>query len=239
MTTAPQIKALVFDVFGTVVDWRTSIARHAEALAKAKGVTLDPIAFSEAWRARYQPQLETVRSGQRPFTILDVLHRESLLTLLPQFGLEGKLSEAEIDQFNKSWHDLTPWPDAVSGLTRLKMKFIIGPMSNGNIALMTNLAKKQGLPWDVILGAEVVKNYKPVPQAYTDCCRVLGLPPEQVMMTAAHNKDLAAAQKQGMSTAFVPRPTEKGPNQTTDLKADGNWTIVAKDFNDLAAQLGV
>jgi 2-haloacid dehalogenase len=167
----PEIKALVFDVFGTVVDWRTSVARHAEALAKAKGVTLDPIAFAEAWRGRYQPQLETVRSGQRPWTILDVLHRESLVALLPQFGLEGKLSEAEIDSFNKAWHDLTPWPDVVAGLIRLKKKFIIGPQSNGNIAIMVNLAKKQGLPWDVILGAEVVRNYKPVPQSYTDCCR--------------------------------------------------------------------
>lgn len=239
MAIVPNVKALIYDVFGTVVDWRTSIARQAAELAQVKGVQLDPIAFAEAWRGRYQPQLETVRSGKRPWTILDVLHRESLLALLPEFGLEGKLSEAEIDEFNRAWHRLDPWPDVVAGLTRLKRKFIIGPQSNGNIALMVNLAKRAGLPWDVILGAEVVRNYKPVPQSYTDAAKILALPPEQVMMVAAHNNDLAAAQKQGLSTAFVARPTEKGPSQTTDLKAEGSWTIVARDFGDLADQLGV
>ncbi len=238
MAPAPDIKALVFDVFGTVVDWRTSVARQAAVLAKAKGVDLDPVAFAEAWRGRYQPQLETVRSGKRAWTILDVLHRESLVALLPEFGLQGKLSEPEIDDFNRAWHRLDPWPDAVSGLTRLKRKFIIGPQSNGNIAIMVNMAKRAGLPWDVILGAEVVRNYKPVPQSYTDAARILDLPPAQVMMVAAHNNDLAAAQKQGLSTAFVPRPTEKGPGQTTDLTATGSWDIVARDFNDLADQLG-
>jgi 2-haloacid dehalogenase len=235
----PDVKALIFDVFGTVVDWRNSVARQAAELGRAKGVALDPIAFADAWRARYQPQMETVRSGKRPWTILDVLHRESLVALLPEFGLEGKLSEAEIDTFNRAWHRLDPWPDAVSGLTRLKRKFIIGPQSNGNIALMVNLAKHSGLPWDVILGAEVVRNYKPVPQAYTDACRILDLPPAQVMMVAAHNNDLAAAQKQGLSTGFVARPTEKGPEQKTDLTATGNWDIVARDFNELADRLGV
>lgn len=238
MTTVPQIKACIFDVFGTVVDWRNSIARQAAELAKAKGVELDPIAFADAWRARYQPQMETVRSGRRAWTILDVLHRESLVAILPQFGLEGRLSEAEIDEFNRAWWRLDPWPDVVSGLTRLKKKIIIGPQSNGNIAIMVNMAKRAGLPWDVILGSEVVGYYKPAPQAYTVACRILALPPEQVMMCAAHNNDLAAAQKQGLSTGFVPRPTEKGPDQKTDLKADGNWTVVAKDFNDLAQQLG-
>ena len=239
MAQTPDVKALVFDVFGTVVDWRNSVARQAAALAKAKGVTLDPIAFADAWRGRYQPQMETVRSGKRPWTILDVLHRESLVALLPEFGLEGKLSEAEIDEFSRAWWRLDPWADVVSGLTRLKKKFIIGPQSNGNIAIMVNLAKHAGLPWDVILGAEVVRNYKPVPQSYSDCCRILALPPQQVMMVAAHNNDLAAAQKQGLSTAFVARPTEKGRDQKTDLTATGNWDIVARDFNELADRLGV
>lgn len=239
MAQTPDVKALVFDVFGTVVDWRNSVARQAAELAKAKGATFDPIAFADAWRGRYQPQMETVRSGKRPWTILDVLHRESLVALLPEFGLEGKLSEAEIDAFNRAWWRLAPWPDVVSGLTRLKRKFIIGPQSNGNIALMVNLAKHAGLPWDVILGAEVVRNYKPVPQSYTDAARILALPPGQVMMVAAHNNDLAAAQKQGLSTAFVARPTEKGPDQKTDLTATGNWDIVARDFNELADRLGV
>ncbi len=235
---SPNIKALIYDVFGTVVDWRNSIARQAAELARTKGVSLDPIAFADAWRGRYQPQMETVRSGKRAWTILDVLHRESLVALLPEFGLQGKLSEAEIDEFNRAWHRLDPWPDVVSGLTRLKQKFIIGTHSNGNIAIMVNLAKYAGLPWDVILGSEVVRNYKPVPQSYTDACRTLALPPDQVMMVAAHNNDLAAAQKQGLSTGFVPRPTEKGPNQKTDLTADGKWDIVARDFGDLADQLG-
>lgn len=239
MAALPQIKALIFDVFGTCVDWRSCVAREAEAAARGVGVSLEGTAFADAWRARYQPQMETVRSGRRPWTILDVLHRESLLALLPEFGLAGKLSEAQIDDLNRAWHRLDPWPDVVNGLTRLKRKFIIGPQSNGNLALMVNMAKRAGLPWDCILGAEVVRNYKPVPQAYTDAVRMLGLQPPEVMMVAAHNDDLGAAQKQGLSTGFVPRPTEKGPAQKTDLAASGNWDIVARDFVDLADRLGV
>lgn len=233
------VKALIFDVFGTCVDWRSGIAREAEAVARRAGVDLDPSTFADAWRARYQPQMETVRSGKRSWTILDVLHRESLLALLPEFGLEGRLSEAEIDDFNRAWHRLDPWPDTVPGLTRLKTRYIIAPQSNGNIALMVNMAKRAGIPWDCILGAEVVRNYKPVPQAYTDAARMLGLSPPEVMMVAAHNDDLAAAQKQGLATGFVPRPGEKGPGQKTDLTPAGNWDIVARDFIDLAARLGV
>lgn len=239
MAAPTNIKALIFDVFGTCVDWRSGVARETAAVAKRLGLALDPLAFADAWRARYQPQMETVRSGKRAWTILDVLHRESLVALLPEVGLAGKLSEAEIDDFNRAWHRLDPWPDTVAGLTRLKRKFIIAPQSNGNIALMVNMAKRAGIPWDCILGAEVVRNYKPVPQAYTDAVRVLGLTPPEVMMVAAHNNDLAAAQKQGLSTGFVPRPTEKGPEQKTDLSATGNWDIVASDFNDLADRLGV
>ncbi len=232
------VKALIFDVFGTCVDWRTGVAREVAAVAQRKGISVDPIAFAVAWRDRYQPQMETVRSGQRPFTILDVLHRESLVGLLPKFGFEGKLSEAEIDDFNRAWHRLDPWPDTVPGLTRLKKKFIIAPHSNGNLALMVNMAKRAGIPWDCILGSEVVRNYKPVPQSYVDAVRMLGLKPHEVMMTAAHNRDLRAAQQQGLSTAFVPRPTEHGPGQKTDLAPDGTWDIVARDFVHLAEQLG-
>lgn len=239
MAASTDIKALIFDVFGTCVDWRSGVAREAEAVARRKGVNLDPLAFADAWRARYQPQMETVRSGKRSWTILDVLHRESLLALLPEFGLAGQLSEAEIEHLNRAWHRLDPWPDVIDGLTRLKRRFIIAPQSNGNIALMVNMAKRAGLPWDCILGAEVVRNYKPVPQAYTDAVRMLGLTPPEVMMVAAHNDDLAAAQKQGLGTGFVPRPNEKGPGQKSDLTATGKWDIVARDFNDLADQLGV
>lgn len=232
-----DVQAVIFDVFGTCVDWRTSVAREVNALGKAKGVAIDGAAFADAWRAKYQPSMETVRSGKRAWTILDVLHRESLDALLPGFGLVGKLSEAEIEHLNRAWHRLAPWPDTVEGLTRLKRKFIIAPHSNGNLGLLVNMAKFSGLPWDAILGAEVVRNYKPVPQSYQDAVRLLGRAPGQVMMAAAHNDDLAAAQAQGLRTAFVPRPGEYGPEQTRDLVATGTWDIVAKDFIDLARQL--
>jgi 2-haloacid dehalogenase len=233
-----DVQALIFDVFGTCVDWRTSVAREVEALGKAKGLAIDGAAFADAWRAKYQPSMETVRSGKRAWTILDVLHRESLDALLPGFGLAGKLSEPEIDHLNRVWHRLNPWPDTVAGLTRLKGKFIIAPHSNGNFALLVNMAKHSGLPWDAILGAETVRNYKPVPQSYQDAVRLLGRAPGQVMMVAAHNDDLAAAQAQGLRTAFVARPGEYGPKQTKDLSATGKWDIVARDFVDVARQLG-
>jgi 2-haloacid dehalogenase len=233
-----DVQALIFDVFGTCVDWRTSVAREVNALAAAKGVALDGAAFADEWRRRYQPSMETVRSGKRPWTILDVLHRESLDALLPGFGLAGKLSDAETDQLNRVWHRLSPWPDTVEGLTRLKRKFIVAPHSNGNLGLLVNMAKYSGLPWDAILGAEVVRNYKPVPQSYQDAVKLLGRAPGQVMMVAAHNDDLAAAQAQGLKTAFVPRPTEYGPKQTKDRSATGPWDVVATDFIDLAQRLG-
>ncbi len=233
-----DVKALIFDVFGTCVDWRSGIAREAAVFAHRTGVNLDPIAFADAWRAKYQPSMEVVRSGRRPFTILDVLHRESLDSLLPHFGLAGKLSEVDIDDLNRAWHRLDPWPDTVAGLTRLKQRFIIAPHSNGNLALMVNMAKRAGLPWDCILGAEIVRHYKPVPQSYRDAVKVLGLAPQNVMMVAAHNGDLRAAQAQGLRTGFVPRPTEHGPEQKTDLAPDGAWDVVARDFNHLAEQLG-
>jgi 2-haloacid dehalogenase len=233
-----KIRALIFDVFGTCVDWRSGVARDAAAVARAKGVQLDPVAFADAWRAKYQPSMETVRSGKRPWTILDVLHRESLDSLLPQAGLAGKLSDAEVDDLNRAWHRLDPWPDAVAGLTRLKRKYIIAPHSNGNLALLVNMAKRAGIPWDCIIGAEVVRNYKPVPASYQDAARILGLKPGNVMMVAAHNGDLRAAQAQGLRTGFVPRPAEHGPGQKTDLAPDGAWDVVARDFNHLAEQLG-
>ena len=233
-----DVKALIFDVFGTCVDWRSGIAREVAAVARTKGVDLDTLAFADGWRARYQPQMETVRSGKRPWTILDVLHRESLEAILPHFGLAGKLSPAETDDLNRAWHRLDPWPDAVAGLSRLKRKFIIAPHSNGNLALLVNMAKRAGIPWDCIIGAEVVRNYKPVPASYTEAARILGLAAAEVMMCAAHNGDLRAAQAQGLKTAFIPRPAEHGPGQKTDLTPDGTWDIVARDFGDLADQLG-
>lgn len=234
-----DIRACLFDVFGTVVDWRTSVSREFTAFAKAKGIRgIDPVEFAMEWRKLYQPSMDEVRSGRRQFTILDVLHRESLMKLIGRYGIAG-LNEMDIDHLTRAWHRLDPWPDVVEGLTRLKRKFIIAPCSNGNIALMVNMAKRAGLPWDCILGAETARAYKPMPEAYLASCRQLGLAPKNVLMVAAHNNDLKAAKGQGLATAFVARPKEHGPGQTTDLAPDSAYVDIApKDFIDLAAKLG-
>ena len=235
-----DVRACLFDVFGTVVDWRTSVSREFAAFAQAKGITgVDPVEFAVEWRKLYHPSMEEVRSGRRPFTLLDVLHRESLLKLVARYGVNG-LPDADIDHLNRAWHRLDPWPDAVEGLTRLKKKFIIAPCSNGNIALMVDMAKRAGLPWDCILGAEIARAYKPTPEAYLASCRSLALAPANVLMVAAHNHDLKAAKSQGLRTAFVARPREHGPGQTTDLEPDRSCVdIAARDFVDLAAKLGL
>lgn len=235
--TGLDIKALTFDVFGTVVDWRSSIARAAEQTLGEKGMNVDGQAFALAWRARYQPSMEEIRAGRRGFTKLDVLHRENLLSVLEAFGVEG-LDEPAIDHLNRAWHRLEPWPDVVAGLTRLKQRHILAPLSNGNVALMVNLAKHAGLPWDVILGAEIARAYKPEPAAYQNAAALLDLDPGQCLMVAAHNDDLVAAAAVGMKTAFVPRPNEYGPAQTNDQRAEHPFDVVAKDFSDLADQLG-
>ena len=239
MAVSPdKIKALTFDVFGTVVDWRTSVAREADAFFKKHGVkNIDGIEFAMEWRKLYQPMMERVRSGEIPFTKLDVLHRWGLDTLLERYGIGG-VAEEDIDYFNRAWHRLDPWPDSVEGLTRLKKKYILATQSNGNIALMVNMAKYGGLPWDAILGSEVVRHYKPCPDAYINCADALGLPPEQCMMTAAHNNDLVAASRQGFRTAFVLRPVEYGPNQHKDNRAEHDFDYIANSFIELADQLG-
>ena len=233
-----EVKALIFDVFGTVVDWRSSIARIAGDFAAKNGV---PPAnwdqFARDWRGLYQPSMQRVRSGELPFTKLDTLHRMNIEAIAGQYGF-GDLSSNKLDELNLAWHQLTPWPDSVEGLTLLKSKFIIGTHSNGNIALMVNMAKNGSLPWDVILGAEVVRQYKPMPETYDRCCEALGLQPSQVMMTAAHNSDLAAARARGLKTAFVPRPEEYGIEQGLDLEPTENWDVVASNFVDLARKMG-
>ncbi|MGE3806064.1 MAG: haloacid dehalogenase type II [Gemmataceae bacterium] len=234
---ARQVKVLFFDVFGTVVDWRGSVAREAAAFFAPRGIDRDWLQFAERWRARYQPAMERVRCGERPFVPLDALHRENLLDLLAEFDLHG-LQDAEIDQLNLAWHRLDPWPDAVAGLATLKRRFIIAPCSNGNIALMVNMAKRAGLPWDVILGAEVARVYKPQPECYLGSCAALNNPPGEVMMVAAHNDDLRAASRCGLRTAFVARPLEHGPGQRADLKPEDVFDLTAFDFLDLADQLG-
>ncbi len=232
-----DVQALLFDVFGTVVDWRGSIIAELTAFGATKGISADWVKFTDDWRGLYQPSMEAVRSGKRAWTILDVLHRESLDTLLAQHGISG-LSEADIVHLNKAWHRLKPWPDVVAGLTRLKSRYIIGTLSNGNVGLLTRLAKNSGLPWDVVLGAETARAYKPLPQAYLEAARLLNLAPSQVMLVAAHNGDLAAAAECGLATAFVARPTEYGPHQKVDFKADRAWDVVADTFGGVADAMG-
>jgi 2-haloacid dehalogenase len=222
-----------------VVDWRSSVTRDLEHFAREKGIDgIDWLEFTVEWRRLYQPSMDEVRSGRRAFTILDVLHRESLVKLIERYRIEG-LSEDDIDHMSRAWHRLDPWPDAVEGLRRLKTKLVIAPCSNGNIALMVHMAKRADLPWDCILGAETARAYKPMPEAYVASCRQLGLAPRAVMMVAAHNGDLKAAKAQGLATAFVARPTEHGPGQASDLAPD--WSCVdvaAADFVELAERLG-
>jgi 2-haloacid dehalogenase len=232
-----MVKALVFDVFGTVVDWRSSVAREVEALARRKGLTVDGARFADAWRAQYRPSMERVRKGDLPWTKLDRLHRMILDKIVVDFGIKG-LTEAETDTLNRAWHRLQPWPDTVAGLTRLKKKFILAPLSNGNISLMTDLARHGGLPWDCILGAELVRHYKPDREVYQSAADFLDLQPSQVMMVAAHLGDLGAAKAVGLRTAFVTRPLEYGPAGKPDLTPDESVDVPAKDFNDLAQRLG-
>ncbi len=237
MTTQPQVQALLFDVFGTVVDWRGSIIAELTRFGAEKGIAADWVAFTDDWRRLYQPAMEEVRTGRRGWTILDVLHRESLEKLIAKYGIAG-LSEADKAHLNRVWHRLKPWPDSVEGLTRLKSRFIIGPLSNGNIGLLTRLAKNAGLPWDVILGAEAARAYKPLPEAYLAAAALLNLEPAEVMLVAAHNGDLAAAAAVGLRTGFVPRPQEYGPHQKGDFAAEREWDVIAASFTELATTMG-
>ena len=232
-----NVKALTFDVFGTVVDWRGGIAREIAALGAARGFNLDWNAFALAWRARYHPAMERVRSGERAFVKLDLLHRENLDQVLSEFDL-GDLGETERAALNLAWHRLDPWPDVVEGLTRLKRDYILATLSNGNVALMVNMAKRAGLPWDAILGAEVVRHYKPQPEAYLKSVDFLGLAPGDCMLVAAHEKDLEAAAACGLRTAYVHRPAEYDDTADKPLPAPDAFDIVASDFLELAERLG-
>lgn len=234
-----KVQALVFDVFGTVVDWRSGVARDAAPfLAQYGQGRVEPLALADAWRRQYGPSMEPVRNGTRPFVRLDVLHRENLEKALRELGIDSnEIPPTALDELNLAWHKLDPWPDSVAGLTRLKARYIIAPLSNGNIRLMLDMAKRAGLPWDAILGAEVAQAYKPTPQAYLRTAEVLGLAPDEICLVAAHNNDLAAARQCGLKTAFVRRATEHGPQQTTDLEAQQDWDAVVEDFAALADQL--
>ncbi len=233
----PDVDALTFDVFGTVVDWRTSIIREGQLLTATRGIEADWEAFARGWRAGYGPAMARVRSGELPWTKIDDLHRMILDDLLVEFEITV-LSEDEIDHLNRVWHRLIPWPDAVPGLNRLKTRYILSTLSNGNVSLLTNMAKHAGLPWDVVLSAELSGHYKTDREVYEMAADLLSLPPERIMMVAAHRGDLRAAQAIGFKTALVHRPLEYGPGRTMDLSPDPSFDYTAMDFLDLAEQLG-
>lgn len=232
-----DVQALTFDVFGTVVDWRSGIAREITALGAERGFTVDGNAFALAWRARYQPAMERVRSGEIDFVKLDVLHRWNLDETLNEYELDH-LDEADRVRLNLAWHRLDPWPSAIEGLTRLRTRYILATLSNGNVALMVNMAKRAGLPWDAILGAEVVRHYKPQPDAYLKTAEFLGLAPKQCMMVAAHTYDLNAAAACGLRTAYVHQPSEYDDAGDAAPPAAQGYDVVAGDFLELAGRLG-
>ena len=234
---AREIKALTFDVFGTVVDWRGSLIDEGKRLGRRKKLKVDWAAFADAWRGGYRPSMDRVRRGELPWTNIDGLHRMILDRLLVKFGIEG-LTEAEKVHLNRAWHRLTPWKEAPSGLKRLKKRFVIATLSNGNVALLTNMAKHGGLPWDCVLSAELFGHYKPDPEAYQGAARLLGLAPGEVLMVAAHKDDLDAAARAGLRTAFVQRPLEFGDAAKKDVAPETRFDVNAKDFVDLARQLG-
>jgi 2-haloacid dehalogenase len=233
-----EVRALTFDVFGTVVDWRSGVAREAEAILGPRGHNLDWGAFAERWRALYLPAMARVGSGERPFAILDDLHRENLRVLLREDGIDD-LAEAQIDQLNRAWHRLEPWRDVVAALGRLKRAFILATLSNGNIALMVEMAKRAALPWDVILGAEVARAYKPAAQVYDSAAAMLQLAPAQCLMVAAHPADLRAAAGRGFRTAYVHRPLEYGPSRADRPWPKDDFDIAVRSFGELAERLGV
>jgi 2-haloacid dehalogenase len=231
-----DVTALAFDVFGTVVDWRSAVIRDGERLGRAKNLQVDWATLADEWRSRYAPSMDRVRRGEIPWTNLDALHRASLEDLLVEFGIEG-LTEEEKDHLNKVWHRLDPWPDSVPGLARLRERYILTTLSNGNVALLTNMAKRAGLPWDLILSAELVRHYKPDPETYLMVPTLLDLRPEEVMLVAAHPGDLRNAQSNGLRAAYVPRPQEHGPGGEAE-PPDPSFDFVAEDFIELAEKLG-
>jgi 2-haloacid dehalogenase len=231
------VAALFFDVFGTLVDWRGSIAREAELILAPRGFKLDWLAFADAWRAEYQPALEEVRAGRIPFCKLDLLHRRNLERILPRFGIAG-LTDDEMHKLNLAWHRLDAWPDVPNGLARLKKRFVLAPVSNGNISLMVDLARRNNLPWDAVLGAETAGDYKPKPRVYLSACEALDLPPASCMMVAAHTNDLLAAAKVGLRTGHIARPNEHGPGKG-EARPNVPVDVAAGSLEDLAAQLGV
>jgi 2-haloacid dehalogenase len=235
MSRQLNVKALFFDVFGTLVDWRTGVAREAEIILKPLGYSLDWHAFADAWRDQYQPGMEEVRSGRTPYTKLDSIHRQMLQKILPQFGLDT-LEESPLQRLTLAWHRLDAWKDVAAGLARLRQRFLIAPVSNGSIAIMSDLARRNDFRWDAILGADLARNYKPAAAVYLAAADAFDLPPGECMMCAAHSGDLEAAANHGLRTAFIARPEEwpgvgeSAPKQPVD--------VISSTTLDLAEQLG-
>ncbi|HYZ67486.1 MAG TPA: haloacid dehalogenase type II [Mycobacterium sp.] len=232
-----SVQALAFDVFGTVVDWRSSIIRELEAFGQRHGLQQDWARFADDWRAGYAPAMDRVRKGELPWTRIDDLHRMILEELLGAAGVTSICVE-DVDELNRAWHRLDPWPDSVGGLTRLKEKFTITTLSNGNVSLLTNMAKRAGLPWDCVISAELFHHYKPDREAYLGCADLLGVAPDELMLVAAHPGDLRAARQAGLRTGYVARPLEHGPDRDAPSVEPDEFDVVAQDFTDLAKQLG-
>jgi 2-haloacid dehalogenase len=236
--TTPSVEALVFDVFGTVVDWRSGVVRDGRRIGDSKDLTVDWAAFADAWREAYDPSLDRVRRGETPWRNLDALHRESLDGLLDRFGIEG-LTEREITHLNRVWHRLDPWPDAIPGLRRLEAQYVIAPLSNGHVRLLTNMAKRAGIPWDLILSAELAGHYKPDEEVYLTAADLPDLDVDDVMMVAAHEGDLEASRDVGFHTAYVHRPQEWGGDgaDSAEKPDESAYDLVVDDFADLADRL--
>ncbi len=231
-----DVRAILFDVFGTVVDWRGSLINELQAWGAERRLTVDWPGLVDAWRGAYAPSMDRVRRGELPWTNLDALHRASLAELAPRFGLMDQ-SAADMEWVNLGWHRLRPWPDSVPGLTRLRPHYILSPLSNANVALLVDMARMRGLPWDLVLCAEVFQHYKPDPETYLGACHLLALEPSQVMLCAAHNADLVAAQRLGLRTAFIKRAAEYGPHQARDFGPEGEWDVVAEDLEEFAVKM--
>ena len=232
------VKALTLDVFGTIVDFRSSIIRQGEELGRAKGVTVDWAAFHDEWYSAYRPAMIRINNGEEPWANIGTIYRRRLEELLDTFGITG-LTHEEKERFNHAWCRLDPWPDAVAGLRRLKKKYILSTLSNGDVGMLTRMAKFAGLPWDCVLCSEIFRRYKPAPEVYLGAIGLLGLKPHEVMMVASHNYDLRAARSHGMKTGFFARPVQYGPDQKIDLEAEEDWDVIADDVEDLAEKLGV
>lgn len=231
------VKTLLFDVFGTVVDYRSTIIKEGERWNKEAEQSIDWALLADTWRGKYRPTIDRILRGEIPWVNLDTMHRMALNSILDDWGIE--LAEEKVDELNRVWHRLEPWGDSVPGLTRLKQKYIISPLSNGNISLLTNMAKHSGLPWDLILSPELIKSYKPDPNVYLMAAQLLNLKPEEIMMVAAHQYDLQAAKELGFKTAYVLRPLEYGVKSIPKLIPEVPYDFIANDFVDLAEQLGV